>query len=229
MTLPACEKCNNGFSFEENVVRAVLAIGSTHPDLVAEREPGGRLERALKRDNRLKSVIDQGYQPNGMYTLTEEIAACFDRVFRKTVQGLFFWLYARLVSPDKLKLLSVESHATTTVDDVINALRPSPVEDISDQPLSELTPHSWHARQPILIVKMVPISGGDPVNHLLRLKRETPVKWFPFQPGIFSFAFVKREGEEAACIIDLWQTMIVTVTAPWPDRRGPLRKSRKKP
>src|SRR5947209_14710575 len=53
MTLPACGECNSGFSFDENLVKTILALTSKHPELVAERQPGGRVGRALARDARL--------------------------------------------------------------------------------------------------------------------------------------------------------------------------------
>lgn len=66
MTLPACQKCNHGFSFDEDVVRSFLTLVSTHPDLVAEGEPGGRVDRALKRNRKLRAVLERSllyYEP----------------------------------------------------------------------------------------------------------------------------------------------------------------------
>jgi hypothetical protein len=229
MTLPACLKCNNGFSHEEDVVRAILALVSAHPEMVAERQPNGRLSRALRRNDRLRMVIERSRQPDGNYGLTDEVLLSFQRVFTKTVQGLFFGVYGRLVEADKLRLVRVENSRLVTAEKVADELRPSPLLDITDEPLSDITPCSWHSRQPIIILTMEPGSGGPPVQRAFRLTRETPVEWVPFQPGVFSFAFVKREDQGVACVMELWQTLVVAVTAPWPDNRGPMRRGRKNP
>lgn len=229
VTLPACSSCNTGFSFDENVVRALLTLVSTHPDLVAERAPGGRLERAIARDKRLREILERSVQPDGNYGLTEELSHSLHRVFRKTVQGLFFGLYNRLLKPDNLLLLRIENSRQVKAEAVAEELRPSPLEDITDNPLTEISPHSWHAREPVFVMQLAPVNGGPPVNRLFRLKRETPIEWIDFQPGIFRFAFVKREGSEAACVFELWQTLIVVMATPWPDSRGPLRRGKKNP
>jgi hypothetical protein len=78
-------------------------------------------------------------------------------------------------------------------------------------------------------MELQPIAGGPPINRVFRLKRETPVEWFPFQPQIFEFAFAKHETDGAVCVINLWQTLVVAVTVPWPDKRGPLRKGKNNP
>ena len=72
-----------------------------------------------------------------------------------------------------------------------------------------------------------PETGKQPVQRLFRLIRETPVVWEDFQPDVFRFGFVKSERGRAVCVMDLWKTLVVAVAAPWPDRRGPLRRGRK--
>lgn len=229
LTLPACSKCNTGFSFDENVVRALLALVSTHPNLVAERGPQGRLTRALERDQKLRGVLERSLQPDGNYGLTDELLSSLHRVFCKSVQGLFYGLYERLVDPAGLKLLRIENSRLISADTVAEQLRPSPVIDITDDPLSEITPRSWHSRQPVFILKLQPVAGGSSVNRVLRLKREMPIQWTEFQRGIFRFAFVKQDGADAACVFELWETLIIAMATPWPDSRGPLRKGRSNP
>lgn len=229
LTLPACAKCNSGFSFDENVVRALLTLVSTHPDLVAERGPDGRLTRALERDQKLRGILERSRQPDGNYGLTEELLSSLHRVFCKTVQGLFFGLYQRIVEPEGITLLRIENSRIICAESVAEELRPSPLVDITDQPLPEITPHSWHSHEPVVIVKLQPVAAGAPANRVLRLKRETPIEWVEFQPGIFRFAFVKQDGADAACVFELWETLIVAMATPWPDGRGPLRRGRSNP
>ena len=231
ITLPACKKCNAQFSFDENVVRAIMSLISDQPDLAAERQPGGRTDRALARDARLRSIVEACRRADGMYELSGEVLAAFDRVFCKTVQGLFFGLYERLVTKDQLQVQLICDQRHDTPDDVVQQFRPPPLRDITDQPLGDLTPSSWMVREPVFIMQMQPLEGNGPsVQRLFHLVRETPVEWVRLQPDIFSFAFVKSESVgRAVCVLDLWETLIAAVAAPWPDARGPIRKGKKNP
>lgn len=229
ITLPACRKCNSGFSFDENVVRSILTLVSTHPTLIEEQQPGGRLRRALDRDPKLRALVDRSRQGDGNYALTPEVRSSFEGVFQKTVQGLYYGLYERLVPAQDVQLLRIENHRLISPNDLIIELRPSPLRDITDKPLSPISPSSWHMREPIFIIEMQPISGAEPEKRIFRLTRETPVEWVLLQPGIFSYAFVQRDGGGAACVLSLWETLVIAVSVPWPDGRGPLRRGRKNP
>ena len=227
ITLPACQECNTGFSFDEEVVRAILTLVSSHPDLVAERESGGRLDRSLERNGKLRAVLEQSRQSDGGCAWTDEVLLSFQRVFRKTVQGLFYGLYERLVPAEEVRLLRVEDHRHITPEDLVAQLRPSPLRDITDEPLSEVTPSSWHSREPVLMFKLQPVSGGAPIERVFRLVRETQTKWETIQPRVFRYAFVEQEGEATVCVIDLWDTLLIALAAPWPSARGPLRGTKR--
>ena len=229
ITLPACQNCNHGFSFHESIVHTLLTLVSSEPDLVAERQSGGRLHRALQRDAKLRKVLHQSLQPDGNYLLDGEILTAFQRVFRKAVQGLFFAMYQRLVPAELVNLIKVLNCGSETRDQVILELGPNPLEEITDQPFSAITPKSWHTRQPIFFLDLKRVEGGEPVRRVFRLKRETITEWIRFQPGILEFAFVEREDDGIACVLDLWKTLVVVVAAPWPNNRGPLRRGRKNP
>jgi hypothetical protein len=230
MTLPSCKRCNSAFSFDENVVKTIMALISEQVDLAAERQPGGRVDRALTRDRRLRSLIDSCRCADGKLALTDEASACFDRVFRKTVQGLFFGLYERILPKEQVEVLFIRDQRVVTPNEVIEEVRPSAFRDITDEPLPELTPSSWMVREPVYIMEMRPVDGdGPPIQRLFRLTRETPAEWIRFQPGIFSFTFVKSEDGRAVCVLDLWETLVAAVSAPWPDGRGPIRRGRKNP
>jgi hypothetical protein len=212
------------------VVLALLAFVSPHPEMIAARQPGGRVYGAIERDARLRRILDQSRQADGNYALTAELYNSFERVLFKTVQGLFFGLYNRLVSTAELKLDVVDNRRCITPDEIAQRYRPSPMEDITDKPLSMVSPSSWHPREPIFIMDLQPISGKGPAQkRVFRLKRDTPIEWVDLQPGIFRFAFVKSDGEDSACVMELWETLIVAVKAPWPGNRGPMRKGRKNP
>jgi hypothetical protein len=102
------------------------------------------------------------------------------------------------------------------------------LEDITDEPISEISPRSWHGRQPVVIMKLQPQSGGPAENRVFRLKRETAVEWQSIQ-DVFKFAFVKHETEDIVCVLNLWETLLIAVAAPWPDGRGPMRRGKKNP
>ena len=207
----------------------ILGLVSAHSDLAGERAPGGRLSRSLERDSRLRGIRDRSIQPTGLCALTDEVVASFREVFTKTVQGLFFALYQRLVPPTELTLVGIEDQRTTTPVQVAERFRPSPLQDVTDQPLSAIAPNSWHSRLPIIEMSLVPALGGPAEKRIFRLVRETPIEWIPMQPGIFSFAFVQQEKGMSVCVIDLWATLVISVSAPWPGNRGPLRRGRKNP
>src|SRR4030095_13901848 len=105
ITLPSCTACNSGFSFAENVVKTVLTLTSGHPELAAERQPDGRVHRALARDAKLRSIVEGSRRPDGNFELAGEMGEYFERVFRKTAQGLFFGLYDRVIPSKKIQVL----------------------------------------------------------------------------------------------------------------------------
>lgn len=228
ITLPACMECNNGFSFDENVVRAFLSLIGNHPHLVEERKPGAWLERTLQRSPKIKQILEAARQPGGRYSLTGNLLESVKRVSSKTAQGMFYGLYDRVVPKEDLTLIRIEDQRETTVEDVIIAIRPNPLVDITDEPLSEISPHSWHARQPIITMELVDPATRQKCQRVFRLVRDTPTEWFPFQENTFRAVVVKCD-DGCACIMDLWKTLIITVKAPWADDRGPLRRGRNNP
>jgi hypothetical protein len=146
---------------------------------------------------------------------------------------LFYGLYQCFVPKDQLRILSVEDQRFVTRDTVADRLRASPLRDITDAPLPELTPKGWLVREPVYFIELHPVGPGSegkaPTRRVFHLVRDTPVEWIEYQPSIFTFGVVKREDGGAACILDLWETLVVAVAAPWPDRRGPMRRGKKNP
>lgn len=229
-TVPACRECNQAFSFDEQTVQALFTLLGTHPDLVAARTEGGRQARAFARNRLLRDVFERSRQPDGSYALTDEILGSLDRVARKTVQGLYHGLYGVFVPGEGVQLLHVADARQLSGEALAEQLRPSPLELIDvDQPSSEVGPRSWHARQPIVVLSLRPPDGGPTVERYFRLKQATPVEWIDLQVGIFRFAFVGRESGDAACVMELWETLVLAVSAPWPSARGAMRRGRTNP
>lgn len=186
ITLPACRSCNSRFSFDEQVVKIIVALSSSHPEMVAARGPGGAVSRAFDRNRKLYELLERSRSPDGDYVINAEILASFERVAFKTAQGLFYGLYQTLIANDELKLLCFGDRRLTTAEEIIDELRPSPLHDITDEPISEVTPSSWHSREPILIAQLTPTTGGQALNRVLRLTRESPPVWETFQNGNLS-------------------------------------------
>jgi hypothetical protein len=229
ITLPACRKCNSDFSYHENLVRTMLALISNQPDLAAERQPGGRADRALARDRRLGAAVEACRRPDGNFELNGEALDSFISVLTKTTQGLYFGLYEKFVPRERMQVLVICDRRHDTPESVVNDMRPAAIRDLTDEPISEISPSAWMVREPIFVMQMQPVSGGPQVQRLFRMVRETPVEWTPLQPGIFSFAFIQHSDGRAVCVLDIQQTLIAAVAAPWPHDRGPLRKGRKNP
>lgn len=218
-----------GFSFDEQVVRIVVTLASEHPELVAARALGGELDRAIFRNQRLQRLLDRSRQSDDTYVINSEIQMSFERVALKTVQGLFYGLYRRLVGKDELKLLCLGDRRLTDAETIVDELRVSPLRDITDEPLSEITPYSWHAREPVIIVNLAPVAGGAPKQRIFRLGRETAPVWLDFGPDVFCYTFVKRDDGGGVFVMEIWNTFVIAVATPWPDDRGPLRRGRKNP
>lgn len=231
VTLPACKKCNLTFSSDENVVSTFMGLISARPDLESEKELRKKSERAFERDSRLRAIIGACRKPDGYYVIGGELFGCIERVLIKTVQGLYYGLYGRIVEKNRLFFTSLEDLRTTTRENVVDRVRPPALQDITDIPLPELTPSCWMVREPVIIMKLKPASSNDDetVQRIFRLVRDTPVEWIPYQPEVFEFAFVQNKDGKAVCILDLRKTLIATVVAPWPDKRGPMRRGRKNP
>lgn len=185
---------------------------------------------AIQSNSKLRGVYERNLLPEGRNAITEEVLESFRRVFFKTVRGLFFGLYGAVVPEDQLYLAVIDQCRSVSAEQVAEKFRPSPLEDITDKPFGEISPSSWHVREPIFMMDMVSVDGKcTPTKRVFRLKRETPIEWTTVQSGIFRFCFVKNMEAKSACVIELWQTLVIAVTTPWPADRGPMRKGRNNP
>jgi hypothetical protein len=228
ITLDACTKCNNERSTHESVVRNFLTMVSSHPDLVAERNPGCRWDRAMARDRKLKALLEGTRGKDGNYFLTDDLRESFRIVLFKTAQGLFRGLFEQIIPESSIRYLLIQDLRTVSVESVLESIRPSMVE-ISNETVSEISPNSWHTQRPLTFMKLAPISGGPEKILVFRQVRQPPVDWFTFQEGIFSAALVEDKNEEAVLVCRLWDTVIASLGVPWPGGRGPLRRGKNNP
>lgn len=143
-----------------------MTLVSRLPAAIIDREPGGRVHQVLNRDSRLRALINKHRRADGGYELGGELADCFERVFRKAVQGLYFGLYDRFLASSDFRLLSIEDQQFVTPEEIVLRTRPNPLEDITDCPLSDITPSAWMMREPIF----------SSSRNLRQLREESPSK-----------------------------------------------------
>jgi hypothetical protein len=211
----------------------VLAYASSHPDLIEAVSPTGSITQALARDANLRRIYADSLDEQGRVRLSGDMLDRIKEIIYKTVQGLYHATFARFVSKDDLDLVCFKSAGDFSLDRLVEYFRPPQVLDITNEPLPEITPNGWAQKGQAVVVttKLVPVNGGQPIDvaNVLWIKQETPVEWIPYQEGIFKFGFVGTQDKEAICAMELWETLIIGVSSPWPSGRGSLRKGRNNP
>lgn len=231
LTIPSCFRCNQSTSKYENLVWIVLALVGRHPILADYCSPGGKVDRAFAQDPSLQGVVEGCKNSEGYFTFTGEIYTAFDRVLRKTAQGLYYGLYGRVPALEKFKLLSIEHSHYRLPEEVISRLRKPAFRDITDEPLPTLTDRGLQNVYVLQAVLTDPVSGEEHTisGNVFRDTGQEDVEWTVYQEGTLRFTFFQHEDGDAICVMDLWGTLISAVKAPWPNQRGVLRKGRKNP
>lgn len=231
LTLPCCLQCNQSTSRYENLVWIVLALVGRHPVLAEYRTPGGKVDRAFAQDPSLQDAIEKCHNREGNFELVGEVSTAFDRIMRKTAQGLFYGLYDRVPPLEKFELISIEHSEHQTPEDVVSRLRTPGFRDITDDTLPALTarglPNAYIMQA---VLTNVETGKSQTINQsVLYDTRQTDVEWTVYQEGTLRFTFFQDERGDAICVMDLWSSLICAVKAPWPSQRGTLRRGRKNP
>jgi hypothetical protein len=94
LTIPACVKCNQSFSLDEEYFLNVLVEISDNPILVSRKEPGGSVYNARRRSKKLSERIQDSLfqaQDGRIYFKTEEDR--IKRVIEKNALGLYYHRY----------------------------------------------------------------------------------------------------------------------------------------
>ncbi|MCY2930187.1 MAG: hypothetical protein NTV86_11965 [Planctomycetota bacterium] len=193
-TIPACHKCNERFSEDEEVVEAVLAHVSFEEDLMRERR-GGKVARAIDRNPKLKASTEGQTDENGRFRVTKKTLGKVSRVAEKTVQGLYFRRYERMLAPQDVTVLAIEHQHQVSVDQMIKQF---------------CGPESWPD---------VTRDGKALERAALAHLGDIKVDWEDYQPGVFRFAFFKGRRSRLVCLLDLHQTLVVAVECPRPPSR----------
>jgi hypothetical protein len=231
LTLPSCSQCNQATSRYENLVWVVLALVGRHSVLADYCSPGGKVDRAFAQDPSLRVVVEGCKNLEGHFTFTGEIYTAFDRVLRKTAQGLYYGLYGRVPMLDKFKLLSIEHSDRRVPEDVIFGLRKPAFRDITYESLPTLNSRGLPN---VYVVQAVMTNLATGESHAVSESvfhdmRQKEAEWTVYQAGTLRFTFFQDDSGDAICVMDLWGTLIAAVRAPWPSQRGVLRRGRKNP
>ena len=231
LTIPSCLRCNQSTSRHENLVWIVLALVGRHPVLTEYRASGGKIDRAFAQDSTLRDDVEACKNSDGHFAFTGEVYTAFDRVLRKTAQGLYYGLYGRVPALDKFKLLSIEHTQYRNSDEVISRHRKTGYRDISDEPLPTL---GSRGLPNVYVLQTVLTNAATGAQYTMNQNvildtRQDAVEWVEYQAGTLSFTFFQDEDRGAICVMNLWGTLISAVQTPWPSQRGSLRRGRNNP
>ena len=107
-TVPACRRCNQGASADEEYVGALLAHTGTAQVLQDKVATGGVVDRALLRSRKLASRIEGASRvlDNGLPAIAPEPQP-IHRVVRKIAHGLFVGRYGRNPGPKSFRSLGI--------------------------------------------------------------------------------------------------------------------------
>jgi hypothetical protein len=206
MTVPACSRCNGGFSMDEVRVAAIVSIISfTAQDRVAVA-PGGWVHSALRSDASLRDFVNSRLGADGIFRPDQLVRETISRIMAKTATGLLFHEFGRLVSPNQMSFVAVE-HAHN-----IHPLALVEQQRRDDAGWAEVT-----------------ASGRQLERQALALYGEVPhhmPAWRVYLPGYFDYMFIRRSNNKLLTAMKLHDALTVLAECPWPTRAGPRRKGR---
>lgn len=203
MTVPACKQCNTAFSEDEAILGAILAHVSFEDDLIRAKHQG-RTARAIRSDQKLKGLLERNTDENGIFWVTAEARRRMSRVVIKTVQGLYYRHYGRILSTTDTVVLSIEHQRRISVEDLFTRhCNLGTSGGIDGWP--EVTPNGKALARVIL---------GPP--------QEKGLHWVDYQPAVFRYTFSKGVENGLICIMDFHRTLAAVVKCPWPSRAGPI-------
>jgi hypothetical protein len=97
LTIPACIKCNQSFSEDEEYFLNVLVEISTNPTLLAKKDFNGNVFRARERSENLKKLIsDSLIQADDGKIYFKQDTNKIKRVIEKNAFGLYFHKYKKM-------------------------------------------------------------------------------------------------------------------------------------
>jgi hypothetical protein len=206
MTIPACRACNSSYSSDETIAAAIIAtVSFTDYDRRAIAA-GGWLDSAKKRDRALSRFIGDRLGADGIFQVDGPVIQVIERILTKTVVGVIFFEFGRIVPREKMELLAI-GHAKNIVPDAL-------VEQFRrvDSGWAEVTPSGRELERQVMAV------AG------LRPRHGTP--WRTYILGFFEYKFIRRSNDTLLCAMKLHDALTALFECPWPSRAGPRRKGK---
>ena len=199
VTLPACRRCNNEYSKDENLVKAILCNVSFEYDLRVQTKAGGKVYRAMQRDYRLRQRVDGAFDENGWFHVDKGMFDALDRVFKKAVIGLYFARYGVIVCGDQIVTLNID-----------HSKRISPAEMLLMYTKGSLWPEVTPDGRALEVAVKASFLGY------------VGTEWHDYCAGVLRYVFARHAEGRLLCVVDSWGTISAAFLCPWPSRRGPV-------
>lgn len=203
MTVPACAACNAGFAADETRAAAIITtVSFTAADRVATA-PGGWLHSAKSGDRALARFIEDRIGADARFMPDDEAMRVLSRILIKTVVGLVFFEYGRIIPRGQLEVVGIEHSRNTIPDAFLEANRHVGVG------WAEVTPSGRELERQVLAAFGLP--------------PKVATTWTEYVPEFFAYIFIKRSDQTLLCGVRLHDALTALVRCPWPAAAGPLR------
>jgi hypothetical protein len=211
LTVPACRRCNNGYSDDERYVRDALHVVGFGEMSREKTAPGGVVARSLEHSPLLGQKMNRAHVAgeNGRI-LFQPALDRFSRVMAKIGAGLWFGQYRRYMAASRFKCEAVEH--TQRISSWL-------VDLASDRGKS---PHSGWPEVGSRRLRCVAAAWPD------QQVQRRPREWNKVQANVFEYLFVPKQPGQAGllCIINLYDTVWGLVGCPPPPAEGRKRDRR---
>lgn len=175
MTIPACAGCNGGFSQDELRTAAIICtVSFSAADQVAVA-PGGWVHAAMGRDEGLRHFVGTRLGADGIFRPDQAVLATISRIMTKTVVGLLFHEFGRVVPMDEIRVMAIEHTRNTSPSALTELYRRD------DGGWAEVTPSGRELERQVLAVY-----GHEP---------SYMPDWRVYVPGYFECMFIREPTE----------------------------------
>lgn len=206
MTIPACSSCNGRYALDESHVAAVVCTVSFKDEDREAVMPGGWVASAMQRDASLDSFIKSRLGDDGIFRPDAAVASAITRVMEKTVTGLLFHEFGRVIAPEQCTMLAIDHVANIDALALIEQYRRD------DGGYAEVTASGRELERQALA--------------MYGLRPSNMPKWRVYVPGFFEYMFIRRSNSKLLTGVNLHDALTVIVECPWPSRAGPRRKGK---
>lgn len=206
MTVPACSRCNVGFSQDELRTAAVISTVSFLESDRLSVAPGGRIYEQMGRNPKLGDFVSSRLGQDGMFQADLGVKSVIGRVMTKTAAGLLFYEFGRIVPLSDISVLAME-HARNA--------NPSALAEMyrrDDNGWAEVTSSGR-------------VLERQALSFLGYTSPHMP-KWRAYIPEFFEYQFLRRSNDTMLTALLIHRALTVLLDCPWPSRAGPRRKGR---